>query len=55
VIHGAAYVDPAMIASQGRIGRSQGCFAFEPGEVVRVMERLGRGADNDLRLADRNG
>jgi len=43
VIHGAAYVDPAMIASQGRIGRSQGCFAFEPGEVATVMERLGEG------------
>jgi hypothetical protein len=43
VIHGAAYVDPALIAAQGRIGRSQGCFAFEQGEVARVMERLGVG------------
>jgi hypothetical protein len=43
VIHGAAYVDPALIAQQGRIGRSQGCFAFEQGEVARVMERLGEG------------
>ena len=43
VIHGAAYVDPALIASQGRIGRSQGCFAFEPGEVATVMELLGEG------------
>ena len=43
VIHGAAYVDPALIAAQGRIGRSQGCFAFEQGEVARVMERLGEG------------
>lgn len=41
VIHGAAYVDPALIEAQGRIGRSQGCFAFEQGEVERVMERLG--------------
>jgi hypothetical protein len=43
VIHGAAYVDPALIASQGRIGRSQGCFAFEPGEVAAVMDLLGEG------------
>lgn len=43
VIHGAAYVDPALVVSQGRIGRSQGCFAFEPGEVAAVMERLGEG------------
>jgi len=43
VIHGAAYVDPRMIAAQGRIGRSQGCFALEPGEVATVMERLGEG------------
>jgi hypothetical protein len=43
VIHGAAYVDPALIDQQGRIGRSQGCFAFEQGEVERVMERLGQG------------
>ena len=43
MIHGAAYVDPRLIASQGRIGRSQGCFALEPGEVTAVMERLGEG------------
>ena len=43
VIHGAAYVAPAMIAAQGRIGRSQGCFAVEPCEIAAVMQRLGRG------------
>ena len=43
VIHGADYVDRAMIAARGRIGRSQGCFAFEPGEVATVMELLGEG------------
>ena len=43
VIHGADYVSPAMAASQGRIGRSQGCFAFEPGEVATVMAQLGEG------------
>ncbi|MEO6388094.1 MAG: murein L,D-transpeptidase catalytic domain family protein [Croceibacterium sp.] len=43
VLHGAQYVDPALIASQGRIGRSQGCFAVEPGEIAALMEQLGEG------------
>lgn len=43
VIHGAAYVDPRLVASQGRIGRSQGCFAVEQGEVAAVMDALGPG------------
>ena len=43
VIHGAPYVDPSLIARQGRIGRSQGCFAFELGEVGAVMDLLGEG------------
>ena len=43
VIHGADYVDRAMIAARGRIGRSQGCFAVERGEVATVMELLGEG------------
>lgn len=43
VVHGAPYVDPGLIAAQGRIGRSQGCFAFELGEVATVMELLGQG------------
>jgi hypothetical protein len=43
VIHGAPYVDPGLIARQGRIGRSQGCFAFELGEVDEVMSLLGEG------------
>ncbi|WP_235912684.1 murein L,D-transpeptidase catalytic domain family protein [Croceibacterium salegens] len=43
VIHGARYVDPSLIGSQGRIGRSQGCFAVEVGEIDRVISRLGAG------------
>jgi hypothetical protein len=43
VIHGAPYVDPALIAMQGRIGRSQGCFAFQHAEVAEVMNALGEG------------
>jgi hypothetical protein len=43
VIHGASYVDPAMIDARGRIGRSFGCFAVEDCEVNRVMGALGEG------------
>ena len=43
VVPGADYVDPALIATQGRIGRSQGCFAFEQGQVGTVMSLLGEG------------
>ena len=43
VIHGAAYVDPALVAAQGRIGRSQGCFAVEACRIAEVIERLGEG------------
>lgn len=43
VVHGAPYVDPSLVAAQGRIGRSQGCFAFEQGKVAQVMDRLGDG------------
>jgi hypothetical protein len=43
VIHGADYVSKTMAARQGRIGRSQGCFAFDPAEVAEVMAVLGEG------------
>lgn len=43
VIHGAWYVDPAMVATLGRIGRSQGCLAVEQGEIAAVMDSLGEG------------
>jgi hypothetical protein len=43
VVHGAPYVDPRMIATHGRIGRSQGCFAFELGQVATIMHLLGPG------------
>lgn len=36
VIHGAAYVDPRLADSQGRIGRSLGCPAVRP-EVARLV------------------
>ena len=43
VFHGADYVSPDLAVRQGRIGRSQGCFAVEPGEVAAVMDALGPG------------
>lgn len=43
VIHGANYVDRGMASSQGRIGRSLGCFAFERSEIDEVLARLGSG------------
>jgi len=43
VVHGADYVAPSLIRQQGRIGRSQGCFALEQHEVLSFMDRLGQG------------
>ncbi|MBA4354928.1 MAG: twin-arginine translocation pathway signal protein [Novosphingobium sp.] len=43
VIHAASYVDPDMAQTQGRIGRSQGCFAFSNSDIGGVLERLGEG------------
>lgn len=43
VLHGAPYVDPSLVAAHGRIGRSQGCFAVQLGEVATVMKLLGEG------------
>jgi len=43
VIHGAWYADPALIASQGRLGRSDGCFAFGEQDIALVLARLGPG------------
>lgn len=43
VIHAASYVDHGMANEQGRIGRSQGCFAVSQGEIAEVLDRLGPG------------
>jgi hypothetical protein len=43
VIHSAAYADAALIASQGKLGRSDGCFAFSETDIGFVLARLGRG------------
>ncbi|WP_225205902.1 murein L,D-transpeptidase catalytic domain family protein [Novosphingobium huizhouense] len=43
VIHAASYVDAGLAAAQGRIGRSQGCFAVSQDEIGRVLAALGPG------------
>lgn len=43
VIHAASYVDREMAQSQGRIGRSQGCFALADEDIALVLARLGKG------------
>ena len=40
VIHPAWYVSSAMVAEQGKIGRSQGCFAFSQSDIAQVLTRL---------------
>jgi L,D-transpeptidase catalytic domain len=37
VIHPAWYVSQSMIAEHGRIGRSQGCFAFSDADIAKVL------------------
>ena len=43
VIHNAWYAEPEMIAAHGKLGRSQGCFAFSHADQWKVMSRLGGG------------
>lgn len=43
VIHAAWYVGPDMIGKYGKLGRSEGCFAFSESDRNEVVERLGEG------------
>jgi len=43
VIHNAWYAEPHVIAEHGKLGRSQGCFAFSRHDQWRVMEKLAGG------------
>ena len=43
VIHNAWYAEPDMIAQHGKLGRSQGCFAFSRADQWSVMRRLAGG------------
>ncbi|QDP19687.1 murein L,D-transpeptidase catalytic domain-containing protein [Sphingomonas xanthus] len=43
VIHNAWYAEPEMVDIHGKLGRSQGCFAFSRKDQWNVMQRLGGG------------
>jgi hypothetical protein len=43
VIHNAWYAEPEMVDIHGKLGRSQGCFAFSRKDQWNVMQRLGDG------------
>lgn len=43
VIHGAWYAERDMIAQHGKLGRSEGCFAFGQRDLTQIMARLGPG------------
>ncbi len=43
VIHAAWYVGPDMVRQHGKLGRSEGCFAFSEDDLAAVLDRLGPG------------
>ena len=49
-MHGADYVSPDLLATQGKIGRSFGCFSVERHLIGEVMDALPEGC---LLFADR--
>ena len=44
VIHGAWYCEPGVVKQTGKLGRSEGCFAFSQSDVELVLERLPEGS-----------
>ena len=43
VIHAAPYVNPQIIRERGKLGRSEGCFAFDATDLNYVLGSLGPG------------
>jgi len=43
VIHGAWYVSTEMARQHGKLGRSEGCFAFAEVDLAQILDRLGPG------------
>lgn len=43
VIHAAPYVSQEIARKTGKVGRSEGCFAFARADIGQVLERLGPG------------
>jgi hypothetical protein len=52
VIHAAKYVSKDQVVIEGKIGRSNGCFAFAECDIAEVLARLGQGR---LLYAGRSG
>ena len=50
VVHGAWYANPDVIPTQGKLGRSEGCFALPEDKLAQVIAKLGHGR---LLFADR--
>jgi hypothetical protein len=43
VVHGAWYAEPNLIQTQGKLGRSEGCFAFGESLLPMILYKLGPG------------
>jgi hypothetical protein len=43
VIHNAWYAEPDVLAAHGKLGRSQGCFAFSRADQDKVMRKIAGG------------
>jgi len=43
VVHSAWYAEPNQVEAQGRLGRSEGCFAMSHSSLREVLARLGPG------------
>ena len=43
VIHNAWYAEPEVISAHGKLGRSQGCFAFSRRDQYEIMKRIAGG------------
>ena len=43
VIHNAWYAEPGVLAAHGKLGRSQGCFAFSRDDQWKVMRKIAGG------------
>lgn len=43
VIHSAWYANPDIVVSQGKLGRSDGCFAVGEADIAMLLARLRRG------------
>ncbi|WP_225421610.1 murein L,D-transpeptidase catalytic domain-containing protein [Sphingomonas parva] len=42
-MHSAWYAEPEVIRDHGKLGRSEGCFAFSYASLQDVLRRLGPG------------